>query len=166
MRRPEVKVALWILGATAIVALIAFLWLRAVPSPRALPHAHAPVNARQDKSSLEIRNLVLQAVGGSPDATSELIRIYDQCSVQDDANQKTADFCSKEEDRWIQIGLQNGSPIAAQITVNELLQSRNCIDIYRAEYWFGRYRQAGAGNEMMWKSDASLIADKKRSCSW
>jgi hypothetical protein len=160
------KVALWSLSAAALLALGALVWLGVLPLPKAAQLSQSPVStSRSNKAPSSNRELVLQALRGSPDAASELIRINDVCMGHAGSDEKH-EVCSQEVKRWTEIGLQNGSPMAAQMKVNELLQSQGCMDIYRAEYWLTRYRRSGAGNELMWKSDASAIERKKRSCSW
>lgn len=142
------------------------MWFGAVPLPGASQLSQAPTERIHGQALPKSRELVLQAIRGSPDAASELIMVHDECLGHADADQERGNFCWQEVKKWVEIGLQNGSPLAAQMKVNELLQSRKCLDIFRAEYWLIRYRRAGAGNEMMWKSDAASIDRKKRSCTW
>lgn len=157
------KVFFWALGVTVGVALLTYVGLRSPIWRGGTQFSHPQGQNTQNEKS---RALIIRALRGSPEASTELIRIYDTCSGRSDADQKRSELCWTEMNRWIEIGLQNGSATAAQMKVNELLQSKSCIDIYRAEYWLTRYKQAGAGNEMMWSSDASVIEQKKRSCSW
>lgn len=160
------KCAICAVICTIVVALIVLVW----------PRSELPVASRQDfkqvlayvenNQHLENKRDVLLALGGSQDAASRLIEIYDNCLEHADPDSARSELCWQEVKRWTEIGLQNGSPIAAQIKVNELLQSQVCYDIYRAEYWLMQYREAGLGNEKMWKADAMAINNKKLSCSW
>lgn len=160
------KLAFWGLAAIVVVTLVVVLWFRGASLIQDSSLSTTPAKSVRTIASSANRELVLRALRGSPDAATELISIHDECLSHGDADKGQRDHCWNEVNRWVEIGLQNGSPVAAQIKVNELLQSHNCADIYRAEYWMIRYKGAGAGNELMWKSDASTIAQKKQSCSW
>lgn len=166
MRRLQVRAAVSTLSALAAVALVATLWLGAGSPSKSEQVIQPAAQGVHHKLHLENRKLVIQALQGSPEAASKLISIYDDCLGRADSDDKLSDFCWREVRRWTEVGLQNGSSLAAQMKVNELLQSTKCDDLYRAEYWLMRYRRTGAGNEMMWKADASSIEKKRRSCSW
>ena len=163
MWRFSTKVTLVSLACVAAAVLIGVsIWLAAKPANRA-PASEPPRPSRAPSAAH--RALKTQALGGSKQAAGELIRVYGECSGHGRTDE-IREACSNEEAFWFQIGLENGSPLAAQIKVNYLLQSNSCADIRRAEYWYRKYRQDGFGGEGYWRDHALEIREKERTCSW
>ena len=76
------------------------------------------------------------------------------------------DRCRVVSGYWETVALQNGSTAAAQWATNGLLYSDRCADIYRAQYWYGRHREAYAHDRTLLKSERDEIEEKKKSCTW
>jgi hypothetical protein len=164
MRQEIVKIGVGF-AAAAAVGLIGVIWLGSHEAGKSSRAAESFAQSDAGVSQKQHDQLVLAALRGSPKAAGELIDLYDKCSAHEHDEAKSA-ACLKESERWLAIGLQNGSPVAAHIQVISLLQSNDCYDIYRAEYWYKLYRASGFGDRTKWLSDASEIAEKKRICSW
>lgn len=133
-----------------------------------------PVSAKKELALREepsrIRVFELEALAGSVDAADALMVYHSKCHIRDelspDATPKRFTECADQVRFWTTIALENGSLPAAQRQTNVLLESSRCRDIYRAEFWFKKFRKYFSESKILLKSVQEEIAEKKKSCAW
>jgi hypothetical protein len=119
-----------------------------------------------DEKSSEWRVLMLKAVKGSVVAADQLMTKYSYCHKMEWPSEREREKCLKSLGYWTDIALQNGSTAAAQHYVTDLLGSHKCVDAYRAEFWYKRFKTAYASHPRFLSSVAEEIEMNKAACTW
>lgn len=154
-----------IIGALAALLLVA-AWVVATPhrGPEEVPPG--AMVYRFDESSPETRKLMLSAVQGSADAATQLMGKYTKCHKMAWQTEEENAKCLESLRYWTDIALQNGSAAGAQLHSMELIGSRRCLDVYRGEFWYNRFKSAYRDHPIAMGATAEEIAESKKKCRW
>lgn len=109
--------------------------------------------------------LARQALAGSIPAAERMMEIY-RCPEMGFRTKAEEKDCYSALEYWTAVALENGSPVAAQTKTTLLLYSDRCEDIYRAEYWVPRFKEAFPGHPDLASDTNAEIEQKKRTCTW
>lgn len=148
------------------VALGVVAWRTSSPGVQpAIPNLE-----RFHERSPRFRAVELKALAGSIEAANALMEYHSKCHIREDLSPDLTPErfknCSSTVGYWTTIALENGSLPAAQRHTNFLLESDKCEDVYRAEFWFGRFRQHFRTDRVFLKSVEDQISEKKTTCTW
>lgn len=159
---------LTLLGTAGSVIVVLALVAWKVGLPRETP---ARLNLEQfNEQSPQFRKVELKALAGSVEAANALMDYHSKCHIREDLSPdltpKRFKECSSKVAYWTTIALENGSLLAAQRHANGLLDSTKCSDIYRADFWFRKFRPSFSSDRVFLKSVSDQIAEKKQSCRW
>lgn len=163
MIRKHLLLAAFVAAAVAAAAVAAILIGTRQQVEPTLPGAAL---YRFDESSPETRRLMLSAVEGSADSAAQLMEKYTKCHKMAWPTEKERARCLDSLRFWTSIALENGSAQAAALQTASLLGSKKCVDAYRAEFWYNRFREAFREHQVYLKSLAEEIADNQKSCTW
>jgi hypothetical protein len=159
------KLAISALAVTA-VALGVVAWRTSSPDLRpALPNLE-----RFSERSPQFRAVELKALAGSIEAANALMEYHSKCHIREglspDLTPERFNNCSSAVGYWTAVALENGSLSAAQRHTNLLLESDKCEDIYRADFWFRKFRPQFSTDPVFLKSVSDQISEKKATCIW
>lgn len=158
-------IAWWVAG-TVVLVLALFAWTAAVRRDT----QPAPNLTLVNEGSPQFRDLELRALAGSVEAAEALMEYHSRCHKREDLSPDLTPLrfkqCSATVGFWTDVALENGSLSAAQNRTNTLLESSNCADTHRAEFWYRKFRSAYEDDPVFLKSVSDQIAEKKSSCRW
>jgi hypothetical protein len=150
--------------AASIIALgtMGLILLAACDSSREAP---APASQVNDMSA-EFRALEISALAGSSEDAFRLLHRFATCHKRPDATKELLKSCLQRLQFWTQVAVENGNAAAAQRHTAVLLRSVDCRDIYRAQFWYGKFADYYSDDPVFLKSVRQQIDERKRDCRW
>ena len=118
------------------------------------------------ENSTQFRQAEIEALAGSTESTDDIIQFYSRCYKRPGFTAKRERECIDRFEYWIKVGLENGSPVAAQRQTVSILQTNSCYEVYRAEHLYGKFKQYFQSSPDFLKSVAAEISEKKKACVW